>query len=142
MMIDDANLIGLAIAPTEDDAPLVVDPDRMKVLQIPPQPFQAIRWRHREVTQPARRIDCLQFALRSAGNPMKIGYELIPQQCLGPPVAKGPDHLAILPYPGLRSTTGLWPGMPALSFDDLVGASENGWRLGEAERFRGLEIDD
>jgi hypothetical protein len=89
MIIDDANLIGLAIAPPEDDPPLVVDPDRMKVLQIPPRPFQAIRWRHGEVTQPARRIDCLQFALRSAGNPMKIGYELIPEQCLGPPVAKG-----------------------------------------------------
>jgi hypothetical protein len=35
MRIDKANLIGLAIAPPEDDPPLVVDPDRMKVLQIP-----------------------------------------------------------------------------------------------------------
>ena len=90
MIIDDANLIGLAIAPPEDDPPLVVDPDRMKVLQIPPQPFQAVRRRHREVTQPARRIDCFRFALRSLGNSMKIWYELIPEQCLGPPVAKGP----------------------------------------------------
>src|SRR2546426_3309027 len=28
------------------------------------------------------------------------------------------------------------------SFDDLVGAGEDRWRHGEAERFSGLEIDD
>ena len=67
MIIDDPNLIGLAMAPPENDAPLVVEPDRIKVLQIPAQPFQVIRWgTARSLNRLAALIASnLRFALRA-----------------------------------------------------------------------------
>jgi hypothetical protein len=35
-----------------------------------------------------------------------------------------------------------WAKNPVPSFDDLVGAGEDRWRDGEAERLRSLEIND
>src|SRR5437899_10820330 len=85
-----------------------------------------VRWRCREVTRPAGRIDCFQLALRPAGNPLKIGYELIPEQRLGPPVAEGSDHRRTLPHTGVRSIKSVsGPGTRAASFDELVGAGED-----------------
>ena len=77
MIVHDPYLIGLTIPPPEDNAPLLVDPDRIEGSYISAQPFQTVRWWHCKVMQSAGRIDCLQLALRPAGNPLKIGYELI-----------------------------------------------------------------
>src|SRR5260370_24682921 len=72
-----------------------------------------IRWRHREVAQPARRIDSLQLALCPAGDPLKIGHELVPEPCFGPPIPKGSDHRHILPHTGVRSHRSLALERPA-----------------------------
>jgi hypothetical protein len=39
MIIRDFYLVRFGVGPAEDDAPLVVDPDRIKVLEIPSQFF-------------------------------------------------------------------------------------------------------
>jgi hypothetical protein len=47
MIIHDPNLMRLAIDPPEDHSPLIVDPDRVKILEIAIEPLQAVRRRYR-----------------------------------------------------------------------------------------------
>jgi hypothetical protein len=49
VVIHDPNLVRLAIDPFEDRSPLIVDPYRVKFLQIAPKPFQAVRWRNHQI---------------------------------------------------------------------------------------------
>jgi hypothetical protein len=46
----------VAIGPPKNDAPLVIDPDRMVSRKITPQPFEAIAWRQKQVFEPVRRV--------------------------------------------------------------------------------------
>src|SRR3954454_271174 len=64
VVIDDPDFVRLAIAPPENDSPLVIDPNGMKSSKIAPQLFEPVRWRNCEVLQPACSVDQLELPLR------------------------------------------------------------------------------
>jgi len=69
VIIDDPHLVGVAVEPLEDHAPLVVDADRMNRPQAALQLLQAVRRRQPQVVQPGGGMDRLQLALGAAGRP-------------------------------------------------------------------------
>jgi hypothetical protein len=88
MIIYDASLMRLAIDPLEDHSPLIVDPDRVKFLQVALELLQSIRWRYRQVIQPARCVYRVELPLSSAGVSLKLANPLIVKQRLGLLVAE------------------------------------------------------
>ena len=84
--------MGLAIDPFENDPSLVVDPDRMELVEIAFQLFQPVGWRDRQILQPACGIDGFELALGCPGDPRELTNPFVPEQRLGGLVAKGADH--------------------------------------------------
>src|SRR5438270_10096987 len=103
VIIHDSNLGCVAVGPSEDHPPLVVDPDRIEAFEVSSQFLQTIRRRHREITYSARRIDRFELAFRSTGDPLKVANNLIFEQRRGPLVAEGSNHRWIIPRTGMRS---------------------------------------
>jgi hypothetical protein len=77
MIIHNPNIVRFAINPLKDHAPLIVDPDRMKLLQIALELLQSVRWRNRQIVQPARRVDRFELTLSPAGDPLKLANPLV-----------------------------------------------------------------
>jgi hypothetical protein len=77
MVIHDPNIMRLAIDPLKDYAPLIVDPDRIKLLQFALELLQSVRWRYRQIVEPARRVDRFELTLGAAGHPRKLANPLI-----------------------------------------------------------------
>ena len=88
MVIDNADLVRIAIAPNEDHPPLVVDPNRMKRLEIAFQSFEAIGRRNEQIVQTPRGIDSLQSAFGAPGNRLKLAHNRVVKERLGALVAK------------------------------------------------------
>jgi hypothetical protein len=67
MIIHDPNLMRLAIDPLEDHSPLIVDPDRVKILQVALELLPPIRWRYRQSSSrlAALTASSLRLALRA-----------------------------------------------------------------------------
>src|SRR5262245_44478321 len=63
VVVNDSYLMWLTVDPFEDHAPLIVDADRVEILQVSLQLLEPIRWRDHQVLQPARRVDRLELAL-------------------------------------------------------------------------------
>jgi hypothetical protein len=74
-MIHDLNVARVAIDPAADNAPLVVDSERMVSCQGALQSFQAAGWCHGQVRQPAGRVHGLQLALGAARHALERRYE-------------------------------------------------------------------
>lgn len=94
VIVDDPDLVRLAFDPAQDDAPLIVDPDRVKAAQIALQFFEPVRRRHQQIFEPACRIDRFQLALGRPREALKIPDEFVLEQRFGPLVAEGADHPA------------------------------------------------
>lgn len=83
MVVNDFDVVGIAIAPRETDAPLVIDPDAVRSGPVTPQRFQMIpRW-HLQVFQPFRLMKVQQLAACRALNRLKAPDELILEQSGG-----------------------------------------------------------
>jgi hypothetical protein len=54
MIVNDLNIEGAAIFPTEADPPSFVDPDTVLILSVPFQSFQVIAGRNPQVPETAR----------------------------------------------------------------------------------------
>ena len=62
MVVDDCDLVGMAISPDEADPPLVVDADRMPPAAIAFQRFEAIGGSNAKIGEALRRIEQTQLA--------------------------------------------------------------------------------
>src|SRR6516165_4488464 len=103
MIIHDSNLVRLAVVPFEDHPPLIVDSDRVEILQITLQLLQPVRWGDRQILQPAGGVDSFEFPLRGTGDSLELTDEFITEQRLGRLVAERSDHPANLPDTGIGS---------------------------------------
>ena len=83
MVVNDFDVVGIAISPRETDAPLVVDPDAVCSCTVALQRFQMIpRWRL-QVFQPLRLMKVQQLAACRALDRLKTPDELILEQSGG-----------------------------------------------------------
>ena len=57
MVVDDFNFFRSRVTPSEDETPLVVDPDRMKASQVAAKGFQTIAGRYSEIAERSGSID-------------------------------------------------------------------------------------
>jgi hypothetical protein len=66
MVIDDFDLMRMAVPPDETNAPLIIDPDAMLACTIALEGFETIAWWHAQVSQFRRRRRENQFPKSSA----------------------------------------------------------------------------
>ena len=78
MVVHDPNVMSFAINPSEDHPPLIVDTDRVKILQISFQFLQSVCRRHFQVFQPNRCANRFELAFCRTSYPLELPYELIP----------------------------------------------------------------
>ena len=109
MVVDDGDLVCVPIDPTKDDPPLVVDADRMELLQITLEFLQAVGRRDPQVLEPGCSVDGLEPTLRPPRNALEPPDDLIGKQPFRPPVAEGPDHAFLYRNPVYGRGAG---GMP------------------------------
>src|SRR5579884_561022 len=51
MVVDDLNVVSVAVSPSKADAPLIVDPNTMLACAIPSELLESIAWRPPQVVQ-------------------------------------------------------------------------------------------
>ena len=97
MIVRHFDVVGVALLPTEADAPLVIDANAMLASAIARQSFQPIgRW-NPQIVQALSDIELYQLAPRKAvqfGG--KVAQELALKEPLGVLVAEGLDHEPII----------------------------------------------
>ena len=72
MVIDDFNRMRMPLFPDEADAPLVVNADAVLARPSTLEGFEAVAWRHTQVTQGFRRRELREL---TEGNTLNIGGE-------------------------------------------------------------------
>ena len=100
MVVNDADLPRLAFDPFEDDPPLIIDSDRVKLPQIPAQLLQPVGRGHGQVLHSARGVDSFEFALGASSEPLKFPDSLVVEERLSPLVSEGSNHRLTIPYTG------------------------------------------
>lgn len=90
------------VDPLENNPPLLIHPDRVKLLQVAAQLLQTIRGWHPEIVQSCRRMERLELPFRPARHPMKFPYDRVVEEPFGALVSKGFDHAGN--YTGYRDT--------------------------------------
>lgn len=96
MVVDDLDVVCIAVVPAEADAPLVVDPDTVLAFSIASKRFEAVPRRCSQVVELPRAVQEEQLA---AGDPFertKSTYIAIIEQSLRVLRSKRPDHSKIL----------------------------------------------
>ena len=93
MVVDDLDVVGVAVSPREADAPLVVDSDAELTRTPPAQLLEVIARRHAEVFKD----DCgIQLAQSTQGNALDVASvppdRLAPEQPLRVGVAEAANH--------------------------------------------------
>ena len=93
MVIDEFNLVGIAVLPDEAHAPLVVDPDAVLAEAIVDESLQLVTGRHGQSFQSGRGIDLEELPER---NPLGVGAKPLggsaPEDILGVTITKALDH--------------------------------------------------
>src|SRR5262245_58739344 len=64
VVVDDLDVMGVALSPNEADPPLVVDPDAVLARPVRRQRLQPVAGRHREVGQPPRLVEVAELPPR------------------------------------------------------------------------------
>ena len=95
MVIDEFNLVNIAVLPDKAHAPPVVDPDAVLAEAIVDESFQIVAGRHGQSFQSGRGIELEEFPER---NPLGVGAEPLGgstlEDILGVTVTKALDHLS------------------------------------------------
>ncbi len=97
MIIDDFDVIGIAVLPDKTDAPLVIDADAVLARTVPGQFLEPIRRRYTQVVQRLRSVEHSQLSERNLLNVLRQpGRTLTVEKQLGVSVAKASDHVTKL----------------------------------------------
>jgi hypothetical protein len=93
MIVNDLDLIGIAILPSKADAPLLVHANTVLAGAIAPELLQSIARRHAEVVELLGRIHRHQFAQHRALEIRRIASDgLASEQSLGIAIGECVDH--------------------------------------------------
>ena len=93
MIVNDLNLVGIAILPPKADAPLLVHANTVLAGAIAPELLQSIPRRHAEVVELLGRIHRHKFAQHGALEIRRIASDWLPnEQPLGIAIGEGVDH--------------------------------------------------
>ena len=83
MVVDHADILRVTALPPKYDTPLIIDPDRMKILHLTPEPFESITGRNPQITKIGRIVQIQQLPSRP---PTDLGWK--PPCFSGVPVEK------------------------------------------------------
>jgi hypothetical protein len=93
MVVYDLHVVGVALFPTETDAPTIIDPDTMLALPSPFQSLQVVGWGDAHVLQCLGPIEHSQLPQSSALNVRpEPTHWLTIKKGFGVSGSKGPDH--------------------------------------------------
>ena len=92
MVISDRDLGRAFFRPTENKAPLVVDPNGMKAGPISFERFEPVAGRHGKVLAHTGPVDLKKFPQGDAGNRREAPVLFLVEKLLGVAVGKGLDH--------------------------------------------------
>jgi hypothetical protein len=96
MVVDDSHIEGVAIDPAEDDAPLLIDSDAVKPVEVAAQRFEMVARGPAEIIQVDGAVDELQLAQRVAPQIFRkaAGPGAVPSsgQIGSRPISVAPDH--------------------------------------------------
>jgi hypothetical protein len=93
VLVNDLNLVGIAIFPAETDAPLIVHANTVLTGAITPELLQSIARRNAEVLEPLGRIHCHKFAQHRALEIRGVSPDgLASEQTLGIAIGEGLNH--------------------------------------------------
>jgi hypothetical protein len=101
MVVCDRDIGGALCGPAEDNAPLVVDPDRVPAGCPALEWFKSVSLWHGKVLHLFSRIHRDQLAQGDSGNPGKTAVGLLPEEFLRVVVAEGNNHA----LPGILGTS-------------------------------------
>jgi len=94
MIIDEFNLVGVAVPPNKAYAPLVVDPDAVLAEAVVSERFQHVARRYGQGFQPGCGVNLQELPKRG---PLGLGTEPLggptPENLLGVSIAEAFDHL-------------------------------------------------
>ena len=93
VIVDDLNLVGIAIPPAKADAPLLVNANTVLAGSIAPELLQSITRRHAEVAELLGRVHRHKFPQHRALEIRRISSNgLASEQSLGIAIGEGMDH--------------------------------------------------
>jgi hypothetical protein len=93
VIVNDLNLVGVALSPPETHAPLIVDPNAMLASPIAVQPLQSVAWRDAEIAEALGGVQRHELPQHDALEvSRKSSHALAREEALGIAVGKGRDH--------------------------------------------------
>src|SRR5665811_1207236 len=97
MIIDDLDAVRRAVAPTEANSPLVVDPDTMLALPVTTQRLKPVSWNCRHVLQLLGVVQHPKLPARLRSNVAELAAPLAFKKLLGLLRAEGSYHTGSIP---------------------------------------------
>src|SRR5690242_8389092 len=67
VIVDDLDVLGTGVCPSEYDSPLIIDPDRVPARQAASKSLQSVSWWHGQVVQHDSIVQLDQFPTRDLG---------------------------------------------------------------------------
>lgn len=67
----------LAIYPFEDHSPLIIDSNRVVILQVALELLKPVRRRNSQIRKPARSIESLELTFDGSGKILKLAHPLV-----------------------------------------------------------------
>jgi len=96
VVIHDFDLVRVALAPHETNAPLVVDPNTVLAFSFPAQPFQPIPRRRGQIADSRSEMQLVELSPGDALNSLEPPHRFSLEEALGIAATEGADHTSIL----------------------------------------------
>jgi hypothetical protein len=106
MIVNDLNVISVAVSPKEAYTPLIIDADAALTLAVALQCFQTIPWRNHQIMQGAGTMEVKQLSTRYSFEGPKTRHVPISEQRFRLPGSEGADHESSIYYAPRNSSRG------------------------------------
>ncbi len=95
MIVDDFDVVRIAISPPKANSPLVVDPDAVLALSVAAEFLQSIARRNSQITKRSGRLEDEELPQRGSLQLYREASQpLATQHSFGVPISEGLDHLS------------------------------------------------